>query len=122
VSVRTIAKLFLSGESAAEIAAEYPRIHPAVIYDAISYFLDHRGEIEADITDEENRTEDVHGPGVVGEQPVLAPGESFQYTSGCPLTTPTGTMHGTYQMVTSEGDSFDAEIAPFVLSEPYVVN
>lgn len=74
------------------------------------------------ITDEENRTEEVRGPGVVGEQPVLAPGESFQYTSGCPLTTPTGTMHGTYQMVTSEGDTFDAEIAPFVLSEPYVVN
>jgi len=48
------------------------------------------------ITDEENRTEEVRGPGVVGEQPVLAPGESFEYTSGCPLTTPTGTMHGTY--------------------------
>lgn len=74
------------------------------------------------ITDEENRTEEVRGPGVVGEQPVLAPGESFEYTSGCPLTTPTGTMHGTYQMVTSDGDRFDAEIAPFVLSEPYVVN
>jgi len=74
------------------------------------------------ITDEKNRTEEVRGPGVVGEQPVLAPGESFEYTSGCPLTTPTGTMHGSYQMVTSDGESFDAEIAPFVLSEPYVVN
>lgn len=74
------------------------------------------------ITDEESRVEEVRGAGVVGEQPVLAPGESFEYTSGCPLTTPTGTMHGTYQMVTSDGESFDAEIAPFVLSEPYVVN
>ncbi|MEM7353696.1 MAG: Co2+/Mg2+ efflux protein ApaG [Acidobacteriota bacterium] len=74
------------------------------------------------ITDEENRVEEVKGPGVVGEQPKLAPGESFQYTSGCPLTTSTGAMHGTYQMVTEDGEGFDAEIAPFTLSEPYTVN
>src|SRR6476661_2508189 len=49
----------------------------------------------------------------VGEQPVLAPGESFQYTSGCPLKTSTGLMRGTYQMVTEDGDHFDVEIAPF---------
>ena len=74
------------------------------------------------ITDEANRTEEVRGPGVVGEQPVLAPGESFRYTSGCPLKTPTGTMHGSYQMATADGDAFDAEIAPFILSETYSIN
>ena len=61
-------------------------------------------------------------PGVVGEQPVLAPGESFQYTSGCPLKTSTGVMRGTYQMVTEDGDHFDVEIAPFALHEPYTVH
>lgn len=74
------------------------------------------------ITDEANHVEEVQGPGVVGEQPVLAPNGTFEYTSGCPLTTPTGTMHGTYQMVTEGGEEFDAEIARFILSEPYLVN
>ena len=74
------------------------------------------------ITDEENRVEEVRGPGVVGEQPVLAPGEKFRYTSGCPLKTATGTMHGSYQMVGEDGEGFDAEIAAFTLSEPYTVN
>jgi ApaG protein len=59
---------------------------------------------------------------VVGQQPVLAPGESFTYTSGCPLTTPFGKMEGTYQMLTSDGTTFDATIAPFTLSEPYTVH
>jgi ApaG protein len=59
---------------------------------------------------------------VVGKQPVLAPGESFTYTSGCPLTTPFGVMEGTYQMVTAGGEPFDARIAPFTLSEPYTVH
>ena len=74
------------------------------------------------ITDEEQRVEEVRGPGVVGEQPVLAPAESFRYTSGCPLRTPTGSMHGSYRMVTADGETFDAEIAAFTLSEPYTVN
>ena len=74
------------------------------------------------ITDEENRVEEVRGPGVVGEQPMLAPGESFRYTSGCPLKTATGFMHGSYQMVTVGGEEFDAEIAPFTLSETLEVN
>ncbi|MEO8070875.1 MAG: Co2+/Mg2+ efflux protein ApaG [Acidobacteriota bacterium] len=67
-------------------------------------------------------TEEVRGPGVVGEQPVLAPKESFTYTSGCPLKTAFGTMEGTYQMVTKSGEFFDATIAPFTLSEPYTVH
>lgn len=74
------------------------------------------------ITDGGGHVDEVRGPGVVGEQPVLAPGESFEYTSGCDLKTSTGTMHGTYQMVTDDGTHFDVEIAPFALSEPYTVH
>ena len=74
------------------------------------------------ITDAYQRVEHVRGPGVVGEQPVLAPGESFQYSSWCPLKTPTGTMHGTYQMIGPGGDQFDIEIAPFALRARYTVN
>jgi ApaG protein len=74
------------------------------------------------ITDATGQIEEVRGPGVVGEQPVLTTGESFQYTSGCPLKTSTGIMRGTYQMVTEEGDRFDVEIAPFALHEPYTVH
>lgn len=73
-------------------------------------------------TDANGRTEEVKGPGVVGEQPVLKPGESFQYTSGWPLTTPSGVLRGTYQMVTEGGDHFEVEIAPFALHEPYTVH
>jgi ApaG protein len=74
------------------------------------------------ITDSTGHTEEVRGPGVVGEQPVLAPGESFQYTSGCPLKTSSGVMHGTYHMVDEDGGHFDVEIAPFTLHEPYTVH
>jgi ApaG protein len=70
------------------------------------------------ITDARNRVEEVEGPGVVGEQPSLAPGESFRYTSGCPLTTPSGAMRGAYQMVTGAGEMFDAEIPEFSLHLP----
>ena len=68
------------------------------------------------------RTEEVIGPGVVGETPTLRPGEAFEYTSFCPLRTPFGTMHGTYQMTTEDGEEFDAEIAQFELSEPLQEN
>jgi ApaG protein len=70
------------------------------------------------ITDALNRVEVVNGPGVVGEQPILAPGESFEYTSGCPLSTPSGAMHGAYQMVTAAGEAFDAQIPAFSLHLP----
>jgi len=73
-------------------------------------------------TDATGKTEEVRGPGVVGEQPVLTPGESFQYTSGWPLKTPSGVLRGTYQMVTEGGMHFDVEIAPFGLKEPYTVH
>lgn len=70
------------------------------------------------ITNGRAQVEEVKGPGVVGETPRLEPGQSFQYTSGCVLETPRGTMHGSYQMIAEDGTRFDAEIAPFVLSTP----
>jgi ApaG protein len=74
------------------------------------------------VTDGTGQLEEFRGPGVVGKQPTLGPGESFEYTSGCPLKTPFGLMEGTYQMVTEGGEHFDAKIAPFTLSEPYTVH
>lgn len=74
------------------------------------------------ITDAHGEVEEVSGPGVVGEQPVLAPGEAFEYTSFCPLPTPFGSMRGSYQMVIRDGEAFDVEIAPFELSQPLPVN
>jgi ApaG protein len=74
------------------------------------------------ISDGDGNVEHVRGPGVVGEQPVLAPGEAFEYTSFCPLRTPFGSMRGTYQMVTAGGSAFDAEIAPFSLAAPTALN
>ena len=74
------------------------------------------------ITNGAGEVEEVHGPGVIGEQPVLAPNESFTYTSGCPLTTPFGTMEGTFDMVSRSGERFKAKVAPFTLSEPYTVH
>ncbi|HKY23166.1 MAG TPA: Co2+/Mg2+ efflux protein ApaG [Vicinamibacterales bacterium] len=71
------------------------------------------------ITDAMGTMREVKGPGVVGKQPRLEPGESFEYTSGCDLTTPFGSMRGTYQMVTSEQEHFDIEIPMFTLTEPY---
>jgi ApaG protein len=70
------------------------------------------------IRDGNDRIEEVKGPGVVGEQPVLDPGEAYEYTSGCPLPTPFGSMQGSYQMVTAGGQHFDAQIAEFLLREP----
>jgi ApaG protein len=70
------------------------------------------------ITDAMGKVQEVRGPGVVGHQPVLAPGQSFEYTSGCPLTVPFGSMQGTYQMINDVKQQFDIEIAPFVLAEP----
>jgi len=74
------------------------------------------------ITNANGEVQKVQGPGVVGEQPVLAPGETFEYTSFCPLNTAVGSMHGSYRMVSGRGESFDAEIAPFSLAVPNAVN
>ena len=74
------------------------------------------------ITDAENVTQEVKGLGVIGEQPLLRPGESFEYTSGTAMATPVGTMRGTYQMVAEDGNKFDAEIPLFTLSMPRVLH
>ena len=70
------------------------------------------------ITDGRGEIEEVRGDGVVGEQPQLAPGQSFQYTSGCVLQTPIGTMQGSYRFWRDDGSHFDATIAPFSLASP----
>ena len=70
------------------------------------------------IVDGDQSQQDVRGLGVVGQQPLLAPGETFEYTSGCPLTTPVGTMRGSYHCVGENGIPFDVEIAEFVLAMP----
>ena len=70
------------------------------------------------INDGHGKSQEVRGPGVIGEQPVLDPGESFVYSSFCPLTTPVGSMEGTYQMVDEEQREFDAQIGQFLLAMP----
>lgn len=70
------------------------------------------------ITDANGVVEEVRGPGVVGERPVLTPGESFRYSSGCPLKTPFGSMQGTYQMTNERGELFDVVIPAFALRDP----
>jgi ApaG protein len=74
------------------------------------------------ITDGEHHVQEVKGQGVVGQQPLLRPGESFEYTSGASLPTPVGTMRGTYQMVAEDGQAFDAAIPSFTLSVPRVLH
>ena len=113
----------------ARYAPDYSHPHQGLWFFFYTVTLLNEGEQTAQllrrhwvITDGEGRTEDVEGPGVVGEQPVLEPGQSFQYTSGCPLRTPLGSMHGTYLMQTPSGERFDARVAPFPLNGPYTVN
>jgi ApaG protein len=71
------------------------------------------------IVDGQGRIQEVRGAGVVGAQPVIGPGESFQYTSGCPLETASGTMSGRYQMMSASGENFEAEIPAFLLESPF---
>ena len=74
------------------------------------------------ITDANQIVQEVRGLGVVGEQPLLQPNESFEYTSGCVINTPLGTMHGSYQMVADDGTKFDAPIEKFTLTMPRVLH
>jgi ApaG protein len=71
------------------------------------------------IIDAHGRREEVRGPGVVGENPVLEPGETYRYASGCPLATPSGLMQGSYRMVTDTGETFDVEVPAFSLDSPF---
>ncbi|MGO8059100.1 Co2+/Mg2+ efflux protein ApaG [Rhizobium johnstonii] len=70
------------------------------------------------ITDQNGQVDEVTGPGVVGEQPRLRPGDTYEYSSGCPLDTPSGLMFGHYQMETDEGEMFDVDIPAFSLDSP----
>lgn len=74
------------------------------------------------ITDADAQIQEVRGLGVVGHQPLLQPGQNFEYSSGCVLATPVGTMKGSYQMVADDGSNFEASIAEFVLSMPRVLH
>jgi ApaG protein len=74
------------------------------------------------ITDAESKVQEVRGLGVVGEQPLLKPGEAFEYTSGTAIATPVGTMKGSYQMVAADGVRFDAEVPAFTLTMPRVLH
>jgi ApaG protein len=104
-----------------------PRAHRYVF--AYTVHISNEGGLRAQlrsrhwiITDGNGKVEEVKGPGVVGQQPSLGPGEHFEYTSGCILQTPRGEMRGTYQMHRPDGSSFDAEIAPFALALPHTLN
>ena len=74
------------------------------------------------ITDAEGKVQEVHGEGVVGEQPYLKPGDGFRYTSGTMIETPVGSMQGTYQMIADDGVEFDAIIKPFTLATPNTIH
>jgi ApaG protein len=74
------------------------------------------------ITDADGAVQEVRGLGVVGHQPLLQPGQGFEYTSGCSLATPVGTMKGSYQMTAEDGEQFEAEIPEFVLSMPRILH
>ncbi len=74
------------------------------------------------ITDGNSRVQDVRGLGVVGQQPLLKPGETFEYTSGCQLDTPVGTMHGSFQITAEDGTQFETVVAEFTLSIPRVLH
>lgn len=74
------------------------------------------------ITDSKGNVEEIRGPGVIGKKPRLISGESFEYTSYCPLSTEFGVMHGTFQMVRDDGSAFDANITPFKLAIPFSIN
>jgi ApaG protein len=104
-----------------------PRAHRYVF--AYTVTIHNEGSVRAQlqsrhwiITDADGKVEEVKGPGVVGQKPSLAPGEHFEYTSGCILQTPRGEMRGSYQMYRPDGSSFDATIAPFALALPHSLN
>ena len=107
------------------------RSNPVRSYYFFSYHITilNRGDNQAQlmsrywhITDGQGNTEDIHGPGVVGEQPKLFPGEFFEYTSFCPLSTPMGFMEGSFRMIDDSGNEFDAIIKPFRLVALQVLN
>lgn len=115
----------ISVEAVAEYIAEQSAPDDDRFVFAYHITIRNTGEIAAKlisrhwiITDSNNKVQEVRGQGVIGEQPRLAPGEEFRYSSGCVLETPVGTMQGSYQMAADDGQRFDAEIPPFILAMP----
>ena len=109
-------------QAQAHYDAEQSMPHQGLYRFAYTITLTHSGRMAAQIiarhwliTDGNQTQQEVHGLGVVGRQPLLQPGESFEYSSGCQLRTPTGTMQGSYLCVTHEGETFECEIPLFVL-------
>ncbi len=109
-------------EAAPQFVAEQSAPQQAVFSFAYTITIHNSGEVPAQliarhwiITDGRGHTEEVKGLGVVGQQPLLKPGESFQYSSGCRLRTPAGSMRGSYFCVAEDGERFDVEIPPFIL-------
>jgi ApaG protein len=110
-----------------EFLADRSDVDEAQFFWAYTVEIANRGDVTVQltarhwkITDANGKLEEVSGPGVVGEQPVLKPGETFRYTSGCPLSTPSGIMTGTYRMVDEKGQVFEAAIPVFSLDSPFV--
>jgi ApaG protein len=127
VSTATTAGIAISVQTTYVADQSAPKVHRYVF--AYTVRIANNGEHPAQlrsrhwiITDGDGKIEEVKGPGVVGQQPFLRPGEHFEYTSGCVLKTPRGEMRGTYQMHRPDGSEFDATIAPFALTLPYSIN
>ena len=105
-----------------EYLPEHSRVSAGVYRFSYTITITNAGDVPAQliarhwvISDANGHTEEVKGLGVVGQQPLLKPGESFQYTSGCELRTPSGTMHGSFSCVTEQGEPFSSPIALFIL-------
>jgi len=120
-------------EMAVAVATQYvaEQSDPAIDRHVFSYTItiSNSGTVPAQlisrhwvITDADGQVQEVRGLGVVGHQPLLAPGQSFEYTSGCQLATPVGTMKGSYQMTAEDGTQFEAPVEEFVLSMPRVLH
>ncbi len=123
-NIRRMAKYQLRVEVRPEYLPDQSAPDEGVYSFAYTITIINAGEVPAQlisrhwhITDAQGQIEEVKGLGVVGHQPLLRPGESFQYTSGCRLRTPSGTMHGTYFSVAEDGERFETEIPMFVLDD-----
>lgn len=122
-------KYLIHVETSAEFIAEQSSPEEGRFVFAYQIRIENKGEVAAKlisrhwlITDAEGRVQEVRGVGVIGEQPLIAPGESFEYTSGCSISTPVGTMRGAYQMTAVDGTDFEANIAEFLLAGPRVLH
>ncbi|MEC5386089.1 Co2+/Mg2+ efflux protein ApaG [Uliginosibacterium sp. H3] len=122
-------KYLIHVETSAEFIADQSSPDEGRFVFAYQIRIENKGKVPAKlisrhwlITDAEGRVQEVRGVGVIGEQPTIAPGESFEYTSGCSIATPVGTMRGEYQMTAEDGTDFDADIPEFLLPGPRVLH